>query len=157
MIRIDRSTSPSNYDLWHHYGADMVRLATMLVGPHDAHDVAFDAYTRASARLGDDVRDERAYLMRAVVNRAHDLRRSNERRWRRDLVAVGPSTTDSPDTHADVRREVASLSLAQRTVVFFAYWEDLTEREIADVLQVSHGTVRRHLVRARQHLRKALQ
>jgi DNA-directed RNA polymerase specialized sigma24 family protein len=40
--------------------------------------------------------------------------------------------------------------------VYFAYWDDLPERAIADLLQVSPGTVRRHLVRARLNLRKAL-
>lgn len=74
----------------------------------------------------------------------------------RDLAAVGPASTDGPDTFIDVRRAVSSLSLAQRTVIYFVYWEDLTEREIATLLQVAPGTVRRHLVRARIHLRKAL-
>jgi len=55
-----------------------------------------------------------------------------------------------------VRRAVAELSLSQRSVVYFAYWEDRTEREIADTLGLSLGTVHRHLTRARTHLRKAL-
>ena len=56
----------------------------------------------------------------------------------------------------DVRRAISSLSLAQRTVIYFVYWEDLSERDIAALLDVSPGTVRRHLTRARAHLRKAL-
>lgn len=134
----------------------LFRLATVLVGPHDAHDVVVDAFLRVAATLS-PIRDSRTYLARAVINRANDLRRANGRRWQRDLAAVGPASTDAPDTFVDVRRAVAGLSLAQRSVVYFVYWEDCTERQTADVLGVTPGTVRRHLVRARDHLRKALQ
>lgn len=157
MIHIDQSSSTSVDQQWSEHGADLLRFATVLVGPDDAHDVAVEAFLRAAPVNLEGVTNRRAYLMRAVVNRAHDLRRSRERRWRRDLAAMGPVSTGSPDTYLDVRRSVSSLSMAQRTVVYFVYWEDLTERDIAELLQVSPGTVRRHLVRARAHLRKALQ
>ncbi len=158
MMDIDRSSSTGIDQLWRKHAADLMRFATVLVGPGDAHDIAVEAFLRASTiATGDTVANPRAYLMRAVANHANDLRRSRERRWRRDLNAVGPSSTASPDTFLDVRRAVGSLSLAQRTVVYFVYWEDLSERDIAALLQVAPGTVRRHLVRARIHLRKALQ
>ncbi len=48
------------------------------------------------------------------------------------------------------------MSLAQRSVVFLVYWEDRTERDTAEILGIAPGTVRRHLVRARIHLAKAL-
>ncbi len=135
-----------------------MRFATVLVGPVDAHDITVEAFLRAAPALdGDTVTNPRAYLMRTVANHANDLRRSRERRWRRDLAAVGPTSTAGPDTFLDVRRAVSSLSLSQRTVIYFVYWEDLSERDIAALLQVAPGTVRRHLVRARLHPRKALQ
>ncbi|CAB4785038.1 MAG: hypothetical protein F2735_00065 [Actinobacteria bacterium] len=158
MMFIDRTPSTDPDQLWRSHAADLIRFATVLVGPADAHDVAVEAFLRASAVLaGGAVADPRAYLMRAVVNHANDLRRSRERRWRRDLAAVGPSSTAGPDSFLDVRHAVSSLSLAQRTVVYFVYWEDLSESGVAALLQVAPGTVRRHLVRARTHLRKALQ
>ena len=51
---------------------------------------------------------------------------------------------------------MANLSLAQRAVIYFVYWEDLTERDVASVLGISLGSAHRHLVRARANLRKAL-
>ena len=157
MMDIERSPATGADQLWRVHAADLMRFATVLVGPVDAHDITVEAFLRASPVVdGGTVTNPRAYLMRAVANRAHDLRRSRERRWRRDLAAVGPASTLGPDTFLDVRRAVSSLSLAQRTVVYFVYWEDLSERDIATLLQVAPGTVRRHLVRARTHLRKAL-
>lgn len=154
---IERSPATGADQLWRVHAADLMRFATVLVGPADAHDITVEAFLRASPVVGGGaVTNPRAYLMRAVANHADDLRRSRERRWRRDLAAVGPASTRGPDTFLDVRRAVSSLSLAQRTVVYFVYWEDLSERDIATLLQVAPGTVRRHLVRARTHLRKAL-
>jgi RNA polymerase sigma-70 factor (ECF subfamily) len=158
MTRIDQPLLTDSDALWREFGADLLRFATVLVGPADAHDVAVEAFLRAAESIArGGVVSPRQFLMRAVSNQAHDLRRSRERRWKRDLAAVGPASAREPDPLVDVRRAVNSLSLAQRTVVYFAYWEDLTERDIASVLAVSPGTVRRHLVRARIHLRRSLQ
>lgn len=157
MTCIDAFPDAGTERLWREHSRDLVRFATVLVGPGDAHDVSVESFMRAAPAAGQDgVDNPRAFLMRAVANRAHDLRRSNERRWRRDLAAVGPASSGNPDTFVDVRRAVSSLSLGQRSVIYFIYWEDRTEAQTAEVLGVSPGTVRRHLVRARTHLRKAL-
>lgn len=143
--------------LWREHSSMLLRFATVLVGPSDAHDVATEAFLTASERLlAGDVDHPTSFLYRAVSNRAHDLRRSRERRWRRDLHAIGPATAHDPDPLVDVRRAVSSLSLAQRSVVYLVYWEDRTERDAAAILGIAPGTVRRHLVRARIHLAKAL-
>lgn len=158
MTHIDQIPEAAIERLWREHSRDLVSLATVLVGPTDAHDIVVDAFLRAApAADRPAVLNARAFLMRSVVNRAHDLRRSRERRWRRDLAAVGPASASGPDSFVDVRRAVSTLSLAQRSVVYFVYWEDRTEAETAELLGVSVGTVRRHLVRARIHLRKVLQ
>ena len=158
MTHIDQISEAAIERLWREHARDLVGLATVLVGPADAHDIAVDAFLRAASSADrPSVSNSRAFLMRSVVNRAHDLRRSNERRWRRDLAAVGPASANIPDSFVDVRRAVSTLTLAQRSVVYFVYWEDRTEVQTAELLGVSVGTVRRHLVRARTNLRKALQ
>jgi RNA polymerase sigma factor (sigma-70 family) len=137
------------------FGDELLRFATVLVGPNDAPDLVAEAVLRSSVTLSADA-SERAYLFRAVRNGALDLRRNRWRRWQRDLAAMGPVSSAEPDVHADVRRAVSELSVQQRSVIFFVYWQDLTERQTAAVLGVTIGTVRRHLTRARAHLRKAL-
>lgn len=145
-------------ELWRVHAADLMRFATVLVGPSDADDIATDAFLGACRpALGPDVRDPRAYLLGAVAKRALSFRRGRERRWRRDLAAVGPAATLHDDDFGDVRGAVARLSVVQRSVVYFAFWEDLSERAIAEVLGVSPGTVHRHLTRAKVLLRKAMQ
>jgi RNA polymerase sigma-70 factor (ECF subfamily) len=49
------------------------------------------------------------------------------------------------------------LSPQQRAVVYLTYWDDLTPAQVAVLLAVSEGTVRKQLARARVHLRRILQ
>lgn len=96
--------------------------------------------------------------MRAAANRASSAHRSQRRRWARDVHAVADAVAPPADgrTDVDVLRAVAALAPMQRAVVYLIYWEDRTERQTAEVLGISLGSVRRHVVRARAHLRKAL-
>ncbi|MBA3801450.1 MAG: hypothetical protein H0X22_00890 [Acidimicrobiia bacterium] len=48
------------------------------------------------------------------------------------------------------------MSVRQRAAVYFRYWHDMSECQIAESMGVSVGTVRRHLVRAQSILRKEL-
>jgi RNA polymerase sigma-70 factor (ECF subfamily) len=157
MFDIDDHAVQTQERLWRDHAQRMLQYATFLVGPDDANDVAVEAFLTASRTLtvGPNV-NEGSYLLGAVRNRARDLQRSRSRRWRRDLAALGPRATHVPDTFADVRAAVAQLSVAQRSVVFLAYWEDRTEREIAEILSISPSTVHRHLERARAQLGKVL-
>ena len=141
--------------LWKAHAIGLARYATLLVGPNDAPDVVSAAFVKVTAGAR-PISNARAYLFRAVTNCALDQQRSKRRRQARDLNAVLPALGRQPDSDLDVRRAVAALSVRQRAVVYFTYWEDLDESHIADVLGISSGSVRRHLARARTHLRKAL-
>lgn len=157
MSGIDNTARATAEELWRAHAAELLRFATVLVGPNDAGDIVVEALLRSERSIAcGGVHSPRAYLFRAVANRAGDLRRSRARRWARDLAAIGPAVAAATDTFVDVRRAVAKLSLIQRGVVYFAYWEDMTERDIAELLQLSPGTVHRHLDLARHRLREVL-
>jgi RNA polymerase sigma factor (sigma-70 family) len=159
LIGVRVGTGPDDevlaHELWRAHAEELVRYATLLVGPADAADVVSIAYLKAADKLA-AVEDTRSYLFRAVTNTAIDQARSTRRRQVRDLLAVLPAATSDPTSDPDVRRAVASLSVQQRAVVYFTFWHDLTSDEVADVLGIAPTTVRRHLARARVHLRKAL-
>lgn len=143
--------------LWRAHGPAALRFATVLVGPHDAPDIVTDAFLRVARTVGwAHVDQPHSYLLRAVRNEAHNLRRGRERQWRRDLAARPDTAEHEPTANADLVAQLARLSIEQRTVIYLAYWEDMTESAIAALLGVSAGTVHRNLVRARTQLRKAL-
>lgn len=143
--------------LWRVHGIALLRFGTVLVGPSDAHDVVVEALLRAVETIdAGHVDNPLAYLYRAVANGAHDYRRSRHRRWTRDLHALAATVTSDPTPDIDIQRAMATLSVRQRAVVYLAYWDDMSERAIASTLGLSPGSVRRHLVRARVHLKAAL-
>ena len=143
--------------VWRELGPGALQLAAAMVGPHDAHDIAGSAFLRVTASAGwAQVTDRRAYLFRAVRNEAQNLYRARARRWQRDLAAVRPAIHGDEPIDVDVFRALARLTLRQRSVVFLAYWNDMTEAEIADVLGLSRGTIHRDLRLARDRLRKEL-
>jgi RNA polymerase sigma factor (sigma-70 family) len=156
MTAVDAPRQPGQAELWDRHAPELLRYATLLVGPNDAADVVsitFAHFERTGQRA---VERERAYLFRAVTNTAIDQLRSRQRRQVRDLHAVLPAVSSPHESQLDIRRAVAALSVQQRSVVYFTYWEDLDATQIATLLGISPDSVRRHLARARVHLRKAL-
>jgi RNA polymerase sigma-70 factor (ECF subfamily) len=142
---------------WRTHAPAAVRFATAVVGPVDAHDVTTSAFLRVTSQPGwSDIEHFDRYLIRAVRNEAQNLYRQRRRRWQRDLLAVRPEASIDSLPDVDLLRAVASLSVRQRSVVFLAYWQDMTEAEIAETLDVTRSTVHRTLARARNALRKAL-
>jgi len=148
--------------VYERYALRLTRLATLLVGRDDAHDLVTDAVWRAvSSRGWGQARSQGAYLTTAVVNLAHDRRRQAQRRWRREIL-VASRPTSAPEGNDDlgrsleVRAALALLSSAQLAVVFLHYWEDLTLERVADELGVGVGTARSHLDRAKRRLRPLL-
>ena len=80
------------------------------------------------------------------------------RRRRREttVATLAPPTADPPAPAVDAHRALGQLSEQQRAVVFLTYWEDQTPAQIAELLGVADGTVRKQLARAREHLRRIL-
>jgi RNA polymerase sigma factor (sigma-70 family) len=103
-----------------------------------------------------DFNEHRTRISTSAHNEAANLWRQRHRRWERDLAAVAASIVTDTVTDVDVVRAIAGLSLQQRCVVYFTYWHQMTEAEIADTLGIARGTVHRNLHRAQTHLREAL-
>ena len=103
-----------------------------------------------------------AYVRRTIVNGAISASR---RRWRGEeprwdvpeLPEPGSSAEpDAVDERDWIRRELAALSVLQRAVVVLRYAEDLSERQVAELLGVSTGTVKTHASRGLARLRGAI-
>lgn len=142
----------------------LVVLAAAVLGQRaGAEDVAqetmLDAYRRW-ARIG-AYDAPRAWTRKVVVQRGMKVakKRSNERDAH--LRAVGPagSTSSSSGTEvveSDLLVHLRQLPPQQRAAVALHYLEDLSVRDIADVLGVAEGTVKAHLSKGRAALGAAL-
>jgi len=56
----------------------------------------------------------------------------------------------------EVVEAIRSLSPQQRAVIYFTYWEDLRPGDVAELLDIGEGSVKRQLARARARLREVL-
>jgi RNA polymerase sigma factor (sigma-70 family) len=138
----------------------LAHYASVLVGPDEAMDVVNEAVAKTLSRQSlERVQDVRAYWFQAVTYTASSWHRSRSRRDARER-RVGAQPRFVSDAHSDVvedsLRVLDGLSVQQRAVVYFTYWADWPIERIAAVLDVSTGTVRKQLGRARAHLREVL-
>lgn len=135
------------------HAAELVRYATVLVGPSGADDVVADACVKAFASPAwATVANPRAYLYRAVLNEARQTARSGARRRAREQRVAARDRVEAPDARPDVLASLTTLTPRQRAVVFFTYWQDRTTAEIAEELGIDPRTVQRELIAARTRL-----
>jgi len=147
----------SDSDSYVKYADELTRFATGLIGPSDAEDVVVSAYVRCVAsRRWPLIENRRAYLYRAVLNEARATQRASIRRQLRERRSAFREAVDVDIPRPEVLEAVKRLSLRQRSVVFLTYWSDLDPASIGQLLNISDGTVRRHLARARARLKEVL-
>jgi RNA polymerase sigma-70 factor (ECF subfamily) len=159
------------------YQARAYRLAwSLLRHPEDARDVSQEAFLRVYQSAGRFRGDARfsTWFYRILVNLALDHRRRS-RWWHRmvtqdldekeetTLVERQPAREPDPVERATEEQTttrlwdaVHRLSPQQRAAVILSVQEQLSTAEVAAILQISEPTVRVHLHRAVQALRKTL-
>jgi RNA polymerase sigma-70 factor (sigma-E family) len=98
-----------------------------------------------------------AYVRRTIVNGAISASRrrwkGEEPRWDLPDLPEPCTASDQVDDRDFLRRGLASLSLLQRAVVVLRYAEDLSERQVAEMLGISPGSVKTHAFRGLARLR----
>ena len=150
-------TTLTRAEVYEKYADQLVRFATGIVGPSDSRDVVSAAMVSVLWSPGwDEVRHERAYLYKAVLNEARQHLRRRDRRQRAEVKTASSPSGRMPELRPEVVEAVRRLSVSQRAVVFLTYWEDMKPAEVARTLRVSQGTVHRQLARGEARLRRVL-
>ena len=147
-------------ELYVRHGPAAQRLAFLLTGDRaQAEDLVQEAFVRVVGRFGHlRVPDAFAtYLRRTIVNlHTSQLRRKRlERAWlahERHAVAP-PSTMPEMGAREDLWRIVLTLPPRQRAAVVLRFYEDLSERETAEVLRCSPAAAKALVARAMETLR----
>ena len=147
-----------------HYKA-LVRLATLLVrDTPTAEEVVQDAFVAMHdgwQRLR-DAENALAYLRQAVVNRSRSVLRHRTVVDRN--MQKAPPDMPSAEHGAFILLERSAVVAAlrglperQREAIVLRYYGDLSEAEIAAVMDISRGAVKSHTARAMASLRAALE
>jgi len=142
-------------------GTRLLRVALLLTGDRGAaEDLVQDVLERMYVRWP-GIEDPNAYARAAMSRHVADRWRRLSRRPRE--VAIQPWHDRAQDDGAAARAErsgilthLRDLPPRQRAVLVLRYFEDWSEQQIADELDVSRGTVKSQASKGLARLRRAM-
>src|SRR5436190_14462131 len=123
-------------EIFRKHADELIRFATTLVGAASAEDVFSAAVLKAmtSPSWKSGVVEHRAYLFRAVLNESLGVKRSDRRRSLRETRVARHEEVEPSYVALEVADAMSRLSVRQRSVLYLAYWLDLTIDEISSTL-----------------------
>src|SRR5580698_10661304 len=161
--RCKRGDSRAYEAIYQKYAKAMYNTSLRIVNhTGDAEDVMQEAFTDAFRSLEDFHYKSTfgAWLKRIVINKSINLLRKR----RMDLIDIEKTNIghlpdeEEPDEEEralkieEIKKAVALLPNGYRTVLTLYLFEGYDQEEIAEILQVSHATVRTQYMRAKQKL-----
>jgi RNA polymerase sigma-70 factor (ECF subfamily) len=149
--------------LYRRHGARVHALACRLIGPAEGPEVTQDVFVRAWQKLG-TFRGEAAFstwLHRLAVNLMLSHRGMLAKRRERFLpddeaLDLQPAPHRPAGLGVDVERAIAALPPGARAIFVLHDVEGYTHQEIAEQMDVTPGTSKAQLHRARMLLRRTL-
>ena len=167
ICRAQKGDSAAFRALVEGYQTHVYRLAARMCGENAADDVTQETFVAAWRALPSFRGDCRfsTWLYRLTTNAAIDLLRREKRHRNADDITELELSDDglSPqelaergETQEAVRRALGQLSEQHRQVLLLRYMQELDYGEIADALEISEGTVKSRISRAKGRLRELL-
>lgn len=139
---------------------DMVyRIALHYFGnPYDAEDIVQETFLRlyAQEKTFESEDHLHRWLMRVAVNLCKDALKSPWRKQRADLDALTVKPVFDRVEQRELYQEVMALPEKYRTVLNLYYYEELSTKEIAELLSLRQTTVTTRLSRGRGLLKDRL-
>ena len=139
------------------YSAMLLKLAaTRLPCVSDAEDAVQEVYLKLlDARpVFRDAEHEKAWLIRATLHRAADIRRKRAREAPLDAVIEVDGGEEEPVSQ--LLTAVRALPEKYASVIHLYYYEGYSIKEIAKLLGLNTATVGTRLARGRERLRQML-
>lgn len=172
------STTIDFNDVYNEFQPKILNYLSRLMGPHEAEDTTQEVFEKVSRKLK-TFREESKFstwLYRIATNAAFDRLRSpslkhaseniplekiaeTEARnaWNHQTETAIDQNVIRKQMSACVREYIDKLPPDHRMVLLLSEIEGFTDKEISDVLQISHENVKIRLHRARAALRKELE
>jgi RNA polymerase sigma-70 factor (sigma-E family) len=160
--KIAQSTASRGLEmLYVAHAPDALRFAYYLSGDREqARDLVQDAFVRVAGRFAHLRKPDvfATYLRRTIFN----LHTSWLRRLRleraylaREAARAAPSQQQpDPTEHDELWHAILALPVRQRAAVILRFYEDLSEREAAEIVGCSVGALNQLVARATGTLRK---
>ena len=140
----------------------LFRFAWRLTGDrHDAEDLTHDICAALPAKLRGFRGDARfsTWLYRVTLNAATDRARKSRRRakaragWGEDYTRRAAEASEAQAAQDWLTRAMAQLPTDLRDTVALTLGEDLTQKEAAEIMGLSEGTIAWRMSEVKKHLR----
>jgi len=164
IVGIDRDALVAQ--LFEQEGASLVRLARLFTDDRNAaEDLVQEAFIRLHKSAHRIRSEDKAapYLRSIVINLARDHNRRGLVSLRHQEAVPSGSAPDAPEDlllldeeQTQLLDEVRALSPRQRDCILLRFFLELSEREIADVLNISANSIKTHCRRGLASLRETI-
>ena len=137
------------------YAAMVYRLALAhMRDKHDAEDVFQEVFLRyiSKPRIFESEEHRKAWLIRVTINRS----RSMWAAWFRKTEPLDDSLVAETKAEYDLSEYLALLPQKYRSVIHLFYYEELSVKQISQILGAKESTVRAWLTRSRTILGEKL-
>lgn len=129
----------------------------ILSNEHDIEDAIQNTVIKAYEKINTLKKNEffRTWLVRILINECNEIIRRNKR-----VVSINESNHEERYNdcyeNIDLTKAINSLSEELRITTVLFYFEDMSIKDIASILNIPNGTVRSRLSRARKILREVI-
>lgn len=141
--------------LFRRYKDDVYRLALSYTkSVQEAEDVCQTVFLKLMEQKEITPGKERAWLMQVTANTCRNLLRSS---WWKLTVPMEEALPSMEPQYTDTWQKVMALPPKYRVLIYLRYYEELSTKEMAQLLHISQTSVTTRLSRARQMLKTALE
>ncbi len=151
------------------YSDKLFNFVCRIIGDREqALDLVQEIYLKILGKY-DNIKDKnklKAYLFQMAYNMALNYKRDNashKSKLESDIAIMTQSVPEQPDMifESSVQREriniaIEKLADKQKQVVLYRFYSEMKIVDIAEVMNVSEGSVKVHLKRGLQNLKKEL-
>lgn len=129
----------------------------ILSNEHDIEDAIQNTIIKAYEKINTLKKNEffRTWLVRILINECNEIIRKNKR-----IVSINESNHEEKYNdyyeNIDLTNAINSLSEELRVTTVLFYFEDMSIKDIALILNIPNGTVRSRLSRARKIIREII-
>ena len=138
------------------YYRDIYKLAfIMMKDRNSAEDVTQETFLKAKRYLNNfkNTSSIKTWLYRIAMNEVKNFIKRSEK-FRN---AKPRYTSSTKDDFSDIRNAMEQLDRQSYEVLFFKYFKNLTDKEIAFILNIPEGTVKSRLHSAKEKLKEVLE
>lgn len=147
VAQVARGDEPALAELMRRWERPLAHFLHRRTGGRDVDDLYQEVWLRVVRAADRFDRDRRfsTWLFHIALNLCRDWQRRPPAAASEDVPEPAEPATDTADASIDVERLLARLPDAQREVVALRYLHDLSEDEVAALLDIPKGTVKSRL------------